>query len=134
MNDLIESFLNRDVKCFIASSSIRVRTYAFLLVSIENQSAFSFNLFFIVDNQSSMFEFLSSMKINESSNFFDVLMIVDTEASILTDAFRIDSTDTSNDSTFSFSSLLRFCLSSSTYFFNLSYSTSYLALSFIMTL
>jgi hypothetical protein len=134
MNDLIESFLNHDAKCFIASSSIRVRTYAFLLVSIENQSAFSFNLFLIVDNQSSMFEFLSSMKMNESNNFFDVLMIVDTEASILIDAFRIDSTNTSSDLTFSFSSLLRFCSSSSTRFFNLSYFISYLVFSFIMTL
>ncbi len=136
-NDLIEFFLNRDVKCFIESSSIRVRTYVFLLVSVENQSAFSFNLFLIADNQSSIFEFLSSMRMNESNNFFDVtmLIVVITKAKtfILIDASRIDSTNTSNDFIFSFSSS-RSRSSSSIRFFNLSYSISYLILSFIMTL
>jgi hypothetical protein len=104
----------------MTSSSIRVRTYVFLFISIENQSIFSFNLFFIVDNQSSIFEFLSSMRISESDNFFDVailiIVITKTETFTFIDAFRTDSTNTFSDSTFSFSSLLRFCSSSSTYF------------------
>ncbi len=70
--DLIEFLKNREVKCFMTSSSILIRTYAFCCTLVENQFAFSSNLFRMTLSQSSMIESLSSVKIDESNNFLNV--------------------------------------------------------------
>ncbi len=75
MYDLIEFLKNREIRCFMTSSLILIRTYTFCCTSVRNQFAFSFNLFCMTDNQSSMMRSLSSIKIDESDNFLDVKTI-----------------------------------------------------------
>ncbi len=69
---MIKFLKNRAIKCFIASSSILIRTYVFCCTSIENQFAFSSSLFLMTLNQSSIMKSLSSMKIDELSHFLNV--------------------------------------------------------------
>ncbi len=83
MYDLIESLKNREIKCFMTSSLILIRTYVFSCTLIENQFAFSFNLLRIADNQSSMMKFLSSVKTDESDNFLNVIVKTITSSSMI---------------------------------------------------
>ncbi len=81
--DLIEFLKNRKMRCFIASSSILIRTYVFCCTSIENQFAFSFNLFRITLSQSSMIKSLSSIKTDELNNFLNVTIKTITSSSMI---------------------------------------------------
>ncbi len=103
MYDLIEFLKNREIKCFIASSSILIRTYAFCCTSIENQFAFFSNLFFIALSQSSMIEFLSSMKTDEFDSFLNVATI--TFSSVIdNDVFEFSDSKISLSRSFTFNS------------------------------
>jgi hypothetical protein len=107
-NDLIEFFLKREDKCLITLSSMRILTYDFFCRTIWYQFAFSFSLFLIIDSQSSIKEFFSSMNIEKSSNFFEmIIFFVDLSVSSLC----IDFIDA-----FSLLLLVHFWLSSSLYY------------------
>jgi hypothetical protein len=81
--NLIEFLKNRKIKCFIASSSILIRTYVFCCTSMKNQFVIFFNLLRIANNQSSMTRFLSSIKTDESSNFLNVAVETITSSSMI---------------------------------------------------
>ncbi len=103
MYDLIEFLKNREIIYFIASSSILIRTYAFCCTSIENQFAFSSSLFLIALSQSSMIEFLSSVKTNEFDSFLNVATI--TSSSVVNnDVFEFSDSEISLSRSFTFNS------------------------------